>query len=275
MLTNIPFSFTAHAGDIYTAKHEDLREKISAAQFVVTCTRANQEYLQALVNESQRHKIRLSYHGVNFEKFDLPRDMRLAEPPLLLSAGRLVEKKGFPYLLEACRILKDKGYAFRCRILGEGPERANLKGVVASLGLTTLVELPGSCSQEELLKWYRRATSFVLPCTVGHNGDRDGIPNVLLEAMAAGVPVVSTPISGIPEVIRSGYNGLLTPERDAQALASTIAELLDDSILGERLRSSGRSTVAEKFDSAKNIELFASLFSDTGIRTAQREITVA
>jgi len=275
MLTNIPFSFTAHAGDIYTAEHDDLMEKITAAQFVVTCTRANQEYLQALVNQDQRHKIRLSYHGVNLDKFDSTADVRPAQPPLILSAGRLVEKKGFPYLLEACRMLKEKGYEFRCLIVGEGPERAKLEHAVAALGLNGVVGLPGSCSQEELLGFYRQSTAFVLSCVVGRNGDRDGIPNVLLEAMAVGLPVISTPISGIPEVIQDGHNGLLAPQRDVQALASAIGAVLEDMALRERLSSNARSTVVERFDSTRNVDVFASLFHGTGIRKSQRELPVA
>ena len=274
MLTRIPFSFTAHAGDIYTARRDELTEKIAAAQFVVTCTRANQEYLQALVNQDQRHKIRLSYHGVNLDKFDSTADVRPAQPPLILSAGRLVEKKGFPYLLEACRTLREQGYEFRCVIVGEGPERAKLEHAVAALGLNDVVDLPGSCSQEELLTFYRQSTVFVLSCVVGRNGDRDGIPNVLLEAMAVSLPVISTPISGIPEVIQDGRNGLLAPQRDARALALAIAAVLEDAALRERLRSNARSTVVERFDSTKNVDVFASLFHGTGIREPQRELPV-
>jgi len=274
MLTNIPFSFSAHAGDIYTAKQDNLRERIAAARFVVTCTRANQDYLQALVKQDQRHKIRLSYHGVNLEKFDSHVEVRPEGPPLILSAGRLVEKKGFRYLLDACRILKEKGHEFRCLIVGEGPGRAELERAVAALGLDGVVDLPGSCSQEELLTLYRQSMAFVLSCVVGRNGDRDGIPNVLLEAMAVGRPVISTPISGIPEVIRDGHNGLLTPERDAQALASAIAAVLEDAALRERLSSNARSTVVERFDSIRNVGVFASLFHDMGIRESKRELPV-
>jgi glycosyltransferase involved in cell wall biosynthesis len=276
MMTGLPFSLTAHAGDIYTARPDDLREKISAAQFVVTCTRTNQVYLQGLVNEGERDKIRLIYHGVDLQKFSFATAARVARPPLVLAAGRLVEKKGLRYLLEACRILKERGYSFRCLIVGEGPERGRLENLVKTLGLESIVELPGSCNQEELLTFYRQANVFVLPCTVVDNGDRDGIPNVILEAMAVGLPVIATPVSGIPEVIQDGYSGLLSPERDSQALASAIARMLEEPSLREQLQSNALSTVVEKFDARRNIQLLASLFRDAGIRElARAELTVA
>jgi glycosyltransferase involved in cell wall biosynthesis len=276
MLTGIPFSLTAHAGDIYTAKPDDLREKISAAQFVATCTQANQVYLQGLLDEEERYKIRLSYHGVDLQKFNFGAAGRADQPPVVLAAGRLVEKKGLHYLLEACGILKESGHDFRCLILGEGPERGRLESIVKMLGLESRVDLPGSCSQEELLILYKQASVFVLPCTVVDNGDRDGIPNVILEAMAVGLPVITTPVSGVPEVIRDGHNGLLSPERDSKALASAIARVLNDPALSEELRSNAVSTVVEKFDSKKNIKLLASLFRDVSIREHSRaEMTVA
>ena len=269
MMTGVPYSFTAHAGDIYTATPDDLREKVAGAEFVVTCTRANQEYLHRLLDEDQRHKIKLSYHGVDLEKFGIRTNTRPVRPPLFLSAGRLVEKKGFLYLLEACRILKDRGYRFRCLIVGEGPQRRNLENTAATLGLDGVVHLPGSCSQEELLFFYRQATAFILPCTVVDNGDRDGIPNVLLEAMAVGLPVISTPVSGIPEVIQHGHNGLLSPERDPDALASAVELVLDDAALRERLRSNARAAVVERFDSRRNIERLASLFRSEAVGELQ------
>lgn len=260
MLTGVPFSFTAHAKDIYSAAPRDLRQKINAARFVVTCTRANQEHLRQLVEPDQRPKITLAYHGVDLSKFTPAAGEPTTEPPLILSVGRLVEKKGFPYLLEACRILKANGRAFRCLIVGEGPERRALGKMVRNLDLTDVVSLPGSCSQEDLVAIYRRATLFALPCTVLANGDRDGIPNVLLEAMAMGLPVVSSPISGIPEVVQSGYNGLLPAERDSTALASALELLLQDAALRQRLGSNARSTVARDFDARANAQRIAELF---------------
>ncbi len=270
MLTGIPFSFSAHAKDIYAARTADLREKIRGATFVATCTRANQTYLQQLVDPEDRAKIHLAYHGIDPAKF-APNGRRCSgEAPLILSVGRLVDKKGLPYLLEACRMLKSEGQSFRCVIVGEGPQRGALEGMVRSVGLGGLVDLPGAVSQERVLDLYRQAAVFALPCQVMGNGDRDGIPNVLVEAMAVGLPVISTAISGIPELITSGHDGLLVPERDVQALTSAIQTLLQDDALRESLGRRARSLVARKFDSRINALGLATLFSREALDTSWR-----
>jgi glycosyltransferase involved in cell wall biosynthesis len=261
MLTGLPFSFSAHARDIYNnASPRLLQEKIRAAELVVTCTRANQQHLRSIVAPEDGEKIELAYHGVDLAKF-APDEARLVEePPLILSVGRLVEKKGFTTLLQACRVLNGKGVSFRCEIVGEGPERARLEMQIRTLGLECVVSLLGACTQEELVERYRKATVLALPCRVLANGDRDGIPNVLVEAMAMGLPVVSTPVSGIPELIESGRNGLLVPPGNPTELAAAIELLLRDRELRERLARSARATVEERFDSAVCARRIASLF---------------
>jgi len=184
--------------------------------------------------------------------------------------GRLVDKKGLPYLLEACRMLKSEGQSFRCVIVGEGPQRRPLEGMVRSFGLGGLVTFPGAVSQERVLDLYREAAVFALPCQVMGNGDRDGIPNVLVEAMAVGLPVISTAISGIPELITSGHDGLLVPERDVQALTSAIQTLMQDEALRERLGRQARSSVARKFDSRVNALGLATLFSRQALDGSRR-----
>jgi glycosyltransferase involved in cell wall biosynthesis len=275
MLTGLPFSFSAHARDIYTADRELLRQKIEAAEYVVTCARANQDHLRRLVPPEVRAKIRVSYHGVDLRKFTPRARPPADEVPLVLSVGRLVQKKGFPDLLRACRILTDKGHALRCMIVGDGPERARLDAVVRELGLGGVVSLPGSASQEELLDVYRRATVFALPCRVLEDGDRDGIPNVLLEAMAVGLPVVATSVAGIGELVRDRYNGLLVRERDADALASALESLLTDRVRREQLARNGRRTVTERFDASVNVRTLARLFHDGAFETSPREVTAS
>lgn len=264
MLTGVPYSFSGHAKDIYTTSGSDLRDKIRRAEFVVTCTRANQKHLQDLVDSGERHKISLSYHGVDVAKFHPREQVRSTEHPLILSVGRLVEKKGFADLLRACAVLRGKGYPIRCFIVGEGPERSLLERMARSLGLKNVVTLPGACSQEELLEIYRQATVFVLPCRTLRNGDRDGIPNVLLEAMAVGLPVVSSAISGIPELIQSGQNGLLVKECDGDALLSAVELLLQNAELRERLAENARTTVVRNFDSRTTVGRLASCFNGLG-----------
>jgi glycosyltransferase involved in cell wall biosynthesis len=266
MLTGLPFSFSAHARDIYdNASPRLLREKIAAAELVVTCTQANQKYLRSMVPAADGAKISVAYHGADLAKFAFGGAPAEQSPPTILSVGRLVAKKGYSDLLRACRVLADKAIPFRCMIVGEGPERGALEMQVRALGLEDRVTLIGACTQEELVERYRQATVFALPCIVLENGDRDGIPNVLVEAMASGVPVVSTGISGIPELIRNGDSGLLVPAGNTAALAAAIALLLSDRELRHRLVLSGRAAVAEHFDSSACARRLAVLF---GLRAA-------
>jgi glycosyltransferase involved in cell wall biosynthesis len=262
MLTGVPFSFSAHARDIYNnASPQLLREKIARAELITTCTRANAEYLGALAPPLPQDKIVVAYHGVNIEKF------AYAQPadspgviPTILTAARLVEKKGLDDLLRACALLRGKGVSFRCIVIGEGPERRRLELQRRALGLDGVVDLPGACVQEELVARYRAATVFVLPCKVLPNGDRDGIPNVIAEAMASGVPVVSTKVSGVPELIESGTSGLLVPPGNTTELSSAIELLLRDADLRARLARNARARVEADFDSVACARALAARF---------------
>lgn len=275
MLTGLPFSFTAHARDIFKTNPPRLRERIAAAQFVVTCTRANQEYLRSLVEPRQRDKILLGYHGVDATKFS-PIERPPNETPMILSVGRLVEKKGFPYLLDALALLKERDVAFRSVIVGDGPELKPLRQQIHDLNLSADVELLGAKNQEDVLDQYRRADVFALPSIIQGDGDRDGIPNVLLEAMAVGLPVVSTSVSGIPELVRSGENGLLAESRNARELSAALELLLRDRSLRERIANQGRETVTEQFSSATTVRWLARLFSDgpAAAQDAQSEVSL-
>ncbi len=260
--TGIPFSFTAHAKDIYLSPKPSIAYKMSQARFVVTCTGYNQEYLSALLGARTPVAIHRIYHGLDLRIF--PRETAAVTPPrarpLILTVARLVEKKGLLYLLRACRALRDQGYGFDCRIVGEGPLRATLEQHIHELGITDTVELAGAETHERVIEMYQQATLFALPSVVAENGDRDGIPNVLVEALYLRVPVVSTPVSGIPELIRSESNGLLVPERDHAVLANAIKRLLDDPLLRERLAAAGRQTVLARFDMAANAQRLTRLF---------------
>lgn len=254
LLTGLPFSFTAHAKDIYTSPPNLLAVKMRAAQFVVTCTDYNARYLADLiVGEKPIQRI---YHGVDLRLFtpsgcSAPDD-RPDEARSILAIGRLVEKKGFPTLIEACRLLRAEGYDIRLRIVGDGPMKGALSRQIEESGLAEHVTLLASRSQRELLALYRAAELFVLPCVVAENGDRDGIPNVLVEAMSLGVPVVSTTVSGIPELVIDGRTGLLVPPHDPRALATALARFLDDPPLRARLAAEARRHVTTEFDLATN-----------------------
>lgn len=267
LLTDMPYSFTAHAFDIYLSPKAVLAYKMQMARFVVTCTQYNQHYLKGLVDQSLGEHIHCIYHGLNLPTFssklpNISTSMAQASP-LILTVSRLVEKKGLSYLLQACKILKDKGYSFTCHIIGEGPLRQALEQEIRELKIGDRVELRGAETHERVVEMYQQSTISTLPCVIDKNGDRDGIPNVLVEALAIGVPVVSTPISGVPELITSEVNGLLVPPNDSEALASALARLLDDSSLRCRLAVAGRQTVVSNFDMCWNVKYLMNLFRTT------------
>jgi glycosyltransferase involved in cell wall biosynthesis len=262
LLTAIPYSFTAHAYDIYLASRSTLAYKMRRAHFVVTCSSYNKHYLQALVEQQIGKRIHCIYVGLKLELFPAPTSVerRTAKVPCILAVSRLVEKKGLLYLVQACRKLKDQGYTVTCRIVGEGPQRPQLEQAIQQLDLTESVELDGSATHEQVIKMYQQIDIVALPCIIASNGDRDGIPNALMEALYMEIPVVSTPVSGIPELISEEKNGLLVPPQDASALASALARLLDDSALCHHLGQAGRKTIRERFDIEKNTQCLVNLF---------------
>jgi glycosyltransferase involved in cell wall biosynthesis len=266
IITGLPFSFTAHAKDIYCGSLNPaglLRRKMNAARFVVTCTDTNREHL---LNIEPSANVRCIYHGLNAEFADLLVDA--SHTPVkndrlrALGVGRLVPKKGFDVLVDACAILKRRGFHFETAIVGEhGEHEAALRRQIEAHGLRDHVRLIGPMEQSRLYSEYQRADIFCLPCRVLDNGDRDGLPNVLMEAMACGLPVITTPVSGIPEIIKDGQNGTLVPPEDAEALANAIQRISADRMLARNLGRAGRLTVLERFDGDKTAMELAALFA--------------
>ena len=261
MLTGLPFSFTAHAKDLYLPKLNPgdlLQIKLRRAKFVVTCTGTNKQYLEeACPDGAPVHTI---YHGVDTGRFQ-PAPRHHQGIPEILSVGRFVEKKGFPVLVDACRIVRDHGHRFHCRILGEPDEQIEVvQNLIRRFSLEQYVSILPGVSQDRLSAVYQTATLFALPCQVVGNGDRDGIPNVLAEAMASAIPVISTAVSGIPELIEHRRNGLLVPPRDAEALAKAMEELMQDPRLRDTLALAGRESVCRMFDSGVTTARLFQLF---------------
>lgn len=247
-LTGIPFSFTAHAKDIYLTPRAELARRIESAVCVLTCTQHNQRYLAGLAPKEAN--VHLAYHGVDVERFrtvQRPASTASGTAPLILSVGRFCQKKGFEYLIRACRTLVDLGHHFRCQIVGYGELQSELEKMILDFGLQRHVLLPGRMTQDQLAMLYQQASMFVLPCLVTDQGDRDGIPNVLIEAMASGVPVISTDVSGISELVQHARNGLLVEQRNAVALAEAMELLLLQSDFCRRLAQNGRETVLRSF----------------------------
>jgi len=265
-LTGIPYSFTAHAKDIYVkTPPELLRAEVQTAQAVVTCTEYNRRYLLTQIGPASNGKLHCIYHGLDLSQFNFcsPRALS-SEPPVILSVARLVEKKGLGDLILAADVLRQRGRRFQVEIVGDGPLRQSLQVQVKRLGLNDRVKLLGPMPHDKLGRVYQRACLFALPCVVSADGDRDGIPNVLLEAMASGVPVVATPISGIPEVIHSEVEGLLVPANNPASLADALDRLLTSPELRERLALAARVKIETCFSIEKSSAQLLSLFQQVG-----------
>jgi glycosyltransferase involved in cell wall biosynthesis len=252
-LSGLPFSFTAHAKDIYTADPRQLREKITLARFVITCTEYNRRHLIGLAR-SARTPIKRIYHGIDVRLFSSNgRPGRYSPPYQLLTVARLTPKKGVPTVLAAIKCLLDRGIAVQHTLIGDGEERRSILSLVDALGLSGVTRWLGSMPHEQVLDHYRRADLFVLGCQVALNGDRDGIPNVLVESMAMGLPVVATHVSAIPELIQDGWNGLLVPPRRPDLMADAVQRLLTDSFLYQSFATAGRIKVRAQFDNQRLI----------------------
>lgn len=246
-LAGIGYSFTAHAKDIFHdyAESQDLPRKMRDAARVVTVSDFNVGYLRDRYGPAARSLTRI-YNGIDLERFT----WRAPRPAGgdILAVGRLVEKKGFHILIEAVRLLRAEGRAVTCRIVGAGEEQANLAAQIAASGLEGAVALVGPRPQGEVIRLLREAGVLACPCVVGHDGNRDGLPTVLLEAMALGTPCVATEVTGIPELVRDGETGLCIPEGDPEALAAALARMLDDEALRQRASRAGRALVEREFD---------------------------
>lgn len=255
------YSVTAHAKDIYrsTVSPALLRTLLERSEFFVTVCEANVRHVRELVGEHAARKLRRLYNGIDIESFGAaggaPR-----EPGLVLSVGRLVAKKGFDVLVDAFDVLARRGVPFRAEIVGTGEDAEAIAARVAERGLETRVRLVGALDQAAVRAHMARAQVFALPCRIGEDGNRDALPTVLLEAQAAGLPCVSTPVTGIPEILDQGRAGLLVPENDVAATAEGIAQLLGDAALRERFATAGRARAAELFDGRVNARVLKGWF---------------
>jgi colanic acid/amylovoran biosynthesis glycosyltransferase len=246
----IPFSFTAHAHDIFLEDHL-LADKMPAAKATIAISKFNRTYLQEHVAGADRCRIEIVHCGVSPDGFPFVPDGR--DRQRILAVGRLDDIKGFPHLIDACARLRDNGVAFRCHIIGSGPLEDSLTAQIKRLGLQERVHLLGVRKQEEVRAALYQAGVFALPSVVTSRGDRDGIPVALMEAMATGIPVVSTRVSGIPELVEDDVTGLVATPGDADDLARCLTRLLNDAELGARLAVKARERVEQEFDIQKEV----------------------
>jgi glycosyltransferase involved in cell wall biosynthesis len=252
------YSLSGHAKDIYTTLPENVLMRCRDAVFVTTCTDANRRHLVKEIGVPAT-RVQLCRHGVDLDRFALDRSPRAGR---IISVGRLVPKKGFDVLVQACGELRRRGIDFELRIIGGGPLRDELLSLAEEEGIAAMVRLPGSMPQAELAVELAAAELFALSPSVMPDGDRDGIPNVILEAMAASVPVIAAAVSGIPEVIADGVTGRLVPPRRPDLLADALIELLRDREQRARLAAAARRFVGEECTWARAVIPLRELLAD-------------
>lgn len=255
----IPFSFTAHANDIFAPRDFviSLPKLMESAAAIVTVSDYAANHLRERFPDSAA-RIHRVYNGVNLSRFH-PSDPG-SGIPAIVSVGRLIEKKGFADLIKACELLTSRGRRFVCEIIGEGPLESALRAQIAEADVTGCVKLAGPLTQSEIALRLAHATIFVLPCTREEGGGMDNLPTVIMEAMAAGLPVISTPLAGIPEMIEHNINGELVPEHDPSAICAAMERLISDPERARRLGDRGRQIAREKFSIETSARTLQGLF---------------
>lgn len=254
----IPFSFTVHAHDIFV-KNDFLEDNIKNAKFIIAISKYDKDYLLKRFRNISSDKIKVIHCGIDIERFK-PQISKTSKTAVILSGGRLIEKKGFSYLIKACRLLSKKGIRFRCDIFGDGPLKESFLNEINESGMAGIINLLGAIDRDKLLQLLNESDIFVLPSVIARDGDMDGIPVTLMEAMACQKPVISTNISGVPELVDSMENGILVPEKNIAELAQAIETLFDNKGLKERLGLKARQKIIEEFNINKNIDMLAKSF---------------
>lgn len=248
MLSGLPFSFTAHAKDIYTSNPEQLREKIRLASMVLTCTRHNVEYLRSL-EKTVTTPIHCVYHGIDLNLFSDTQEKKSALPPYnILTIARLTEKKGILTVLQALQLLKEREIPFTYTLIGDGDDRDQVMEQLVASGLHRQSRWLGTMPHAEVIREFKKADAFVLGCCIARNGDRDGIPNVLVESLAMGVPAVGTDVSALPEILIHGQTGLAVPANAPHALADALQQVLENDSLRRHLIAEGKQHVRSRFN---------------------------
>jgi len=266
LMTGLDWSVSAHAKDIYTTPDWEIAEKLADCRWLVTCTAANRDHLSRL---GPPGKVGLAYHGIDLARWPAgperpPRDGSSNKDPVtLLSVGRAVEKKGFDDLLAALALLP-ASLGWRLVHIGGGPLKEALQRQTTAAGLSVRIEWRGAQPQQAVLEACRQADLFCLAPRIAGDGDRDGLPNVLMEAQSQGLAVVATAVSAVPELVVDGDNGLLVPPGDRRALATAIERLIRDPALRARMGAAGEARVRTQFAMAAGIDDLARRFGIDG-----------
>lgn len=262
-LSGLKFSFTGHAKDIYTSNPKQLKEKIELADFVVTCTEYNRNFLSGFTNGQKNiHRV---YHGIDLGLFSGGRDDAHPDQPFqIFTVARLTEKKGLPTVYKALKVLQGRGIKFNHTLIGDGDDKDKILALIKDLGLDDCSQWLGTQPHDVVIDQFRKSDLFVLGCEVAVNGDRDGIPNVLVESMAMGVPVVATDVSAIPELVNTENTGLLVSPGNPEALADSMLRLLTDSELRSKVIYQARERVEQGFDNTALIGDLAQIYKTAG-----------
>ncbi len=248
LLSGRSFSFTAHAKDIYTSNPAQLREKIRLATFVITCTDYNRKYLENIA-EGLDTPIHCIYHGIDLKLFSPETDHRECSAPYnLLTVARMTEKKGLPTLYHALRLLKDKEFRFKHTLIGDGDDKEQILKLITKLKLDDCCQCLGTRTHREVLRQFEKSDLFVLACEIAKNGDRDGIPNVLVESLAMGVPALSTSVSAIPELLLHNKSGITVAPSEPQTMATNIQEILENRTVRDTIIQGGIEHTRNHFD---------------------------
>ena len=249
LFAGITYSFTAHAKDIFAddVNPADFARKVRDAAAVVTVSDFNHAFIRGAHPGARLHRI---YNGLALDRFAFqsPR----ARPPRIVAVGRLVEKKGFAVLIDACALLRERGVAFECELIGGGELGGVLQAQIDARTLQAHVRMLGELPQQAVIAQVQSAAVLAAPCVVAADNDRDGLPTVLTEALSLGTPCVATAVTGIPELIRHEQTGLIVEQHDAAALADALTRLLTDGALRERLATQARALIEAEFDAMRN-----------------------
>lgn len=266
-MSGIPFVFAGRAGDIYPADGI-LAEKAADAVFVRTNNAANVDWLRSFCLPGQQGKVKLVYNGLTFTNASLSPRRKPAPPYRLLAVGRFARTKGFPQLFTAMARLRRENFPVRLTLIGDGSWKKRLLAILDRLRLRDSVDMPGFVPNDRLASYMQSHDLLVVPSVVHANGDRDGIPNVIMEACSLGLPVVATDVCGIGEVIRNGETGLLVPQRDTAALARAIREQLENPEQAWKMACNARTLIMRMFDTRSNSVALRDIYLEAARRAS-------
>jgi glycosyltransferase involved in cell wall biosynthesis len=265
LLIETSFSLTAHAVGLFKRSRRSVRRQLQDATRVVTISNYHRDHIADLCPKIKRDDIGIVYCGLDTNHFQ-PVSKNPGDGPIrILSVGRLIEKKGFEYLVDACSVIAKSGLSFQCDIVGDGPLQELLQTRINHHGLNEEVTLLGSLDQDHILELYQKSDIFVLACVVANNGNRDGLPVVLMEAMSSELPVITTPVTGIVDLAEHGQNSLLVEERNVFALAEAIMKVIKDEKLRIQLGKQGREKVIKDFRVQTNTARLADIFEKIAV----------